>query len=138
MWFLPSGDYNSRILLIIDGLRTNENIFDSAFFGTEAMIDVSIIDRIEIIRGPSSSLDGTSAFFGVVNIVTKRGRDLQGGVVTGGAGNQKSHLAGATFGRRFVGRGTDELGVGVPKRRREPVFPRVRHAVLQRRHRPVD
>jgi iron complex outermembrane receptor protein len=100
--FLPFGDYNSRILVIVDGLRTNENIFDSAFFGSEAMIDLSIIDRIEIIRGPSSSLYGTSAFLGVVNIVTKRGRDLQGGAVTGGAGDQQSYQAGGAFGRRFA------------------------------------
>src|ERR1700676_4997298 len=45
----PSGDYNSRIAVLIDGHRVNENIFDSAPFGTEFPIDVDLIDRVEFI-----------------------------------------------------------------------------------------
>src|SRR5512147_2724178 len=72
------GDYNSRILLLIDGHRANDNIYDQAFVGTEAIIDVDLIDRVEIVRGPGSSLYGSNAFFAVVNVITKRGGDLKG------------------------------------------------------------
>jgi outer membrane receptor for ferrienterochelin and colicin len=81
------GDYNSRILLLIDGHRANDNIYDQAFVGTEAIIDVDLIDRVEIVRGPGSSLYGSNAFFAVVNVITKRGGDLKGTEVSGEAGS---------------------------------------------------
>jgi hypothetical protein len=48
----PPGDYNSRIALMIDGHRLNDNIFDAALIGTEFPLDVDLIDREEVIRGP--------------------------------------------------------------------------------------
>jgi outer membrane receptor protein involved in Fe transport len=76
--FLRPGDYNTRILLLVDGHRLNDNIYDQAMIGTEFPIDVDLIERIEIIRGPVSSLYGSNALFGVINIFTKRYRDLPG------------------------------------------------------------
>jgi iron complex outermembrane receptor protein len=67
------GDYNSRILLLIDGHRTNDNIYNQAFVGAEAIIDVDLIERVEVIRGPGSSLYGSNAFFAVINVITRRG-----------------------------------------------------------------
>jgi outer membrane receptor protein involved in Fe transport len=76
--FLRPGDYNTRILLLVDGHRLNDNLYDQAMIGTEFPIDVDLIERIEIIRGPVSSLYGSNALFGVINIFTKRSRDLAG------------------------------------------------------------
>lgn len=70
--FSRPGDYNSRMLLLIDGHRLNDNVYDSAMLGTEFPLDLDLIDHIEVIRGPSSSLYGTNAFFGVINVITKR------------------------------------------------------------------
>lgn len=70
--FLRAGDYNSRILLLINGHRLNDKLYDSAPVGTEFPLDLDLIDRIEIVRGPSSSLFGTNAFFGVINVITRR------------------------------------------------------------------
>src|SRR4029077_16955505 len=42
----PSGDYNSRIAVLIDGHRLNDNIFDSAPVGTDFPLDVDLIDRV--------------------------------------------------------------------------------------------
>jgi outer membrane receptor for ferrienterochelin and colicins len=75
--FARPGDYNTRVLLLIDGHRLNDNIYDLALLGTELPIDMDLIDRIEIIRGPSSSLYGTSAFFAVINIIIKKGEDVR-------------------------------------------------------------
>ena len=74
--FSRPGDYNTRVLLLIDGHRLNDNIYDQAMIGTEFPLDVELIERVEVVRGASSSLYGTSAFFGVVNVVTKRAGDL--------------------------------------------------------------
>ncbi len=49
------GDYDTRVLLLLDGHRINDNIYDQASIGTEAFIDVAAIERIEIVRGPRSS-----------------------------------------------------------------------------------
>ena len=81
--FNRPGDYNSRILLLVDGYRTNEPIYEQAYIGNESIIDVDMIDRVEVIRGASSSLYGTNAIFAVVNVITKRGRDLKGGELSG-------------------------------------------------------
>ena len=69
--FSRPGDYNARILLLVDGHRMNDNVFGSALLGTEFPLDVDLIERIEIIRGPSSSLYGTSAFLAVINVITE-------------------------------------------------------------------
>jgi Outer membrane receptor for ferrienterochelin and colicins len=74
--FLQSGDYNSRILLLIDGHRLNENIYDSALIGTEFPLDLDLIDRVEIVRGPGSSLYGTDAELAVINVLTRKPDNL--------------------------------------------------------------
>jgi outer membrane receptor for ferrienterochelin and colicins len=76
--FSRPGDYNTRVLLLVDGHRINDNVFDQAYLGTEFPIDVDLIERVEFIRGPSSSLYGGSAFFGVINVITKRARNNSG------------------------------------------------------------
>ena len=99
--FGPPGDYNSRILLLIDGHRTNDNTYDQALIGTEGILDVDLIDRVEVIRGPGSSLYGSNAFFAVVNIITKRGRDLKGTEVSGEAGSYKTAKGRVSYGDKF-------------------------------------
>lgn len=68
------GDYNSRLLMLIDGVPFNDGVYDQASVGTDFPIDTGLIDRIEYVPGPGSSLYGGNAFFGVVNIVTVSGR----------------------------------------------------------------
>ena len=70
--FARPGDNNTRILLLVNGHRLNDNIFYQALIGTEFPLDVELIERIEIVRGPASSLYGTNAFFGVINVVTQQ------------------------------------------------------------------
>ena len=69
--FMRPGDYNSRILLLVNGHRLNENVYDSAPIGTAFSLDLDLVDHIEIVRGPGSSLFGTNAMFGVINVITR-------------------------------------------------------------------
>lgn len=80
--FAPPGDYNSRILLLLDGHRLNDNIYDEALVGTELPLDLDLVERIEIVRGPSSSLYGADAFFAVINIITKSRKAFDHGRVS--------------------------------------------------------
>jgi outer membrane receptor for ferrienterochelin and colicins len=95
------GDYNSRISLLIDGHRLNDAIYDAALLGTEFPIDVDLIDRVEVIRGPNSSLYLANAFLGVINIITKRGRDLQKVSVTGDVASYRTYEGRLSYGNRF-------------------------------------
>lgn len=72
------GDYSSRLLLLIDGIRVNEAIYDSATGGGEFPLDVGLIDRVEYIPGPGSALYGSNAVLGVVNVITRSASQLPG------------------------------------------------------------
>jgi outer membrane receptor for ferrienterochelin and colicins len=95
------GDYNARILFLLDGHRVNDDIFDGALVGTEFPVDVDLIERIEIIRGPSSSVYGAGAFVAVINVITKRGRDLNSVEVSTEGGSWNSYKGRVSYGKRF-------------------------------------
>lgn len=65
------GDFNSRILVLVDGASINEAWGAYAGIGFDAIVGIDEIARIEVIRGPVSSVYGTNAFFGIINIVTR-------------------------------------------------------------------
>src|SRR6266436_1393909 len=98
------GDYNNRVLLLIDGHRLNNSLSDSAFIGSEFPLDVDLIERVEIIRGPGSSLYGNNAFFGVINVITRKGRDMAGtgGEVSGEVASFDTYKGRVTYGNRFT------------------------------------
>jgi len=99
--FSRPGDYNTRILLLIDGHRINDNVYDQALLGRELPIEIDLIERVEIVRGPSSSLYGTSAFFAVINVITKRGRDVKGFEVSTEVASLGTYKTRLSFGRKL-------------------------------------
>ena len=101
--FYMPGDYNSRVLLLVDGHRLNENVYGSANIGNEAPIDVDLIERVEFIRGPGSALYGSNAFFGVVNVVLRHGADVDGFETSIDGGTNATYRARATYGTRTEG-----------------------------------
>jgi outer membrane receptor for ferrienterochelin and colicins len=96
------GDYNSRILLLINGHRVNDNVFGQAEIGAEFGLDPATFERVEIIRGPASSLYGDSAFFAVVNVITRSGESLGGTTMSVEAGTLGTQLFRGTTGRRLA------------------------------------
>ncbi len=101
--FARPGDYNTRILLLLDGHRLNDGIYDMAPIGTDFPVDISLIERIEIIRGPGSSLYGTSAFFAVINVVTRTGATRNGLRVEALGGSLGTGGVSASIGGLFGG-----------------------------------
>jgi outer membrane receptor for ferrienterochelin and colicins len=97
--FLRPGDYNSRILVMVDGRRMNDNIYDSANTGQEFLLDMALVDRIEYIPGPGSSLYGANAMEGVVNVISRKGADIGGLEVEGGVGSFHTVTERATYGK---------------------------------------
>lgn len=106
--FVRPGDYNSRILVLIDGHRLNDNIFGGALIGQEFPVDINLVDRIEVVRGPGSALYGSSAMFGVVNVITRRAAALPGTTVSFLGGGQQTAATTVSYGRLTDG-GTSML-----------------------------
>lgn len=74
-----AGDYMTRVLITIDGVRVNEPLYDSAPFGRMLPLDMDLVERIEFIPGPGGAIYGQNAMFGVVNVITRKGAALDGG-----------------------------------------------------------
>lgn len=73
--FLRPGDYNTRFLLQVNGNRINDSVYDQAPLGGEFPLDLDLVERIEFVPGPGSSVYGSNAFFGVINVITKTAGD---------------------------------------------------------------
>lgn len=69
--FAPPGDYTNRVLVLRDGHPINDITTGQGYVGHEVDVDLSNVERIEVVRGPGSVLYGTGALFGVINVVTR-------------------------------------------------------------------
>jgi len=69
--FSRPGAYGNRVLITLDGMPLNDDWLWSSYVGYDLRTDLQDIERIEVVRGPGSVVYGTSAFSGVVNLVTR-------------------------------------------------------------------
>jgi iron complex outermembrane receptor protein len=104
--FLVPGDYGTRFLLLIDGKPNNDNIYQQAMFGNEGWLDLLNIERIEYVPGPGSSIYGSNAQFGAVNIITKKAGEQP--VTQAGITNSQDGRRGVSVSTR---RKVDETGL---------------------------
>jgi len=80
---------NSEVLILLNGTRITTPSGGTLMTGTELPIEA--IQQVEVIRGPGSALYGADAFAGVINIITKKAKDINGtalGVRAGDHGTQ--------------------------------------------------
>jgi iron complex outermembrane receptor protein len=101
--FTRSYDYNARTLILLDGHRLDDSIYQQGAIGTDFILDLDMVERIEIIRGPGSSIYGSNAFYGAVNVIPKTGRDIAGAQVGISYGSEPSGKARVTVGDRTAG-----------------------------------
>ena len=99
------GDWNSRVLVLIDGHRINNNVLGQALLGNEFLVDVDMIDRVEIVCGPSSSLYGANAFFAVINVMTRTAAQVKDWELSFQTGSFGTYEGRATYGHEFHGLG---------------------------------
>ncbi len=97
---IPSS-YDNKILFLINGHTLNDQAYGGANFGNALNIHPDMIDRIEIVRGPSSSLYGTGAVLAVINIITKQGKRLDGFNIVGEYGSYNEAEAMISYGQEF-------------------------------------
>ncbi|WP_229417266.1 TonB-dependent siderophore receptor [Massilia sp. Root418] len=96
--FLRPGDYDSRFLLLIDGVRTNDSVYDQASIGSEGLLDMDLVQRIEYVPGPGSAMYGSNALFGVINVITKSGSAMAGPQAAVSVGSYGERAARASYG----------------------------------------
>lgn len=102
--------HEGKLLLLIDGMEMNETLFSTTQFGQH--YDIKNIDRIEIIRGPGSSIYGGYAELGVINIITKSGDQSKGVTVQSQAGLGKDGMHRSDVGLT-IGNGNKDFNYSV-------------------------
>lgn len=95
------GDYAGRIMLLIDGYATQDNLFNQAYIDDSGLLDLELVERVEYVPGTGSVTYGNNAMLGIINVVTRKGRDFnaaQLSVEMSSHGGQKQR---ASYGKRF-------------------------------------
>jgi len=96
------GDFNTRVLVTINGNRVNDTVYDSGPMGSSFPLDMDLVERIEFIPGPGGAVYGQNAMLGVVNVVTRGGASVNGVELAVAAQTpQALREARATWGRRL-------------------------------------
>jgi iron complex outermembrane receptor protein len=83
-----NGRFANKLLVMIDGRSVYTPLFSGVLWDAQDTV-LEDIERIEVVRGPGASLWGANAVNGVINIVTKRARDTQGGLFVAGGGTEE-------------------------------------------------
>ncbi len=123
--------YNTRVLILLDGRPVRESMMNGDNAAIYRAMPISRIKRIEIIRGPGSVLYGTTAYTGVVNIISKTAEETQFSVAAnvGSFGTTQGTIgadakvgpvavsAGVDYlksdGWNYTARGTDNIPTGI-------------------------
>lgn len=123
--FLPSGDLNTRMLVLWDGHAMNDVWAGQGYVGRDLNVDLEAVERIEIVRGPGSALWGTGAVFAVINVIPRSrletGESAEALGAVGSLGLTRGRLTGAwsnanasvfATGAAFRAKGADVTDLG--------------------------
>jgi iron complex outermembrane receptor protein len=105
-WAISARGFNrqfeNKLLVLIDGRAVYTPLDGGVNWDTQD-VPLEDIDRIEVIRGPGATLWGANAVNGVINIMTRKAADTQGGLITGGGGTEGQVLGTAQYGGTLRG-----------------------------------
>jgi iron complex outermembrane receptor protein len=99
-----SSSLANKLLVLLDGREIYDPLFSGVYWDIQDLV-LEDIDRIEVVRGPGASLWGANAVNGVINIITKKAQDTQGGLVSLTGGNMDRGIAEGRYGGTFSDQG---------------------------------
>lgn len=85
-------NFSDKLLVLIDGRSVYSPIFSGMYWEDQYVLPANI-ERIEVISGPGGALWGANAVNGVINIITRKAADTQGGLLNAQVGNLESGVA---------------------------------------------
>jgi len=92
-----NGSFSNKLLVLIDG----RSVYSTSFSGVHWDVqDVMLedVERIEVIRGPGAAVWGANAVNGVINIISKKAKETQGGLLVAGGGTEEEGFASLRYG----------------------------------------
>ena len=95
------GTGNSRVLMMLDGVPLNDNFSNSIAWVAWGLIPKESIERIEILRGPSSASYGSEGLGGIVNIITKNPDEKRETSVRAKAGSASTYIGSGLHSQKF-------------------------------------
>jgi iron complex outermembrane recepter protein len=93
-----SGNEQARVLVMIDGVPVNKSDGGSVNWN---LLDPAIVERIEVVKGPASSMYGSNAMGGAINIITRRPSGALSGKVTAGYGTYNTFSGRVSLGQKL-------------------------------------
>ncbi len=96
-------NFSNKLLVLIDGRSVYSPLFSGVYWDMQDVVAADI-ERIEVISGPGATLWGANAMNGVINVITRKTQDTQGGLLSVTAGDR-----GRDASLRFGGRLSESL-----------------------------
>jgi iron complex outermembrane receptor protein len=89
----PNAYLSDKIKIFVDGVAINNEVSGSSNLYMD--FPMQLVDKIEVLRGPNSTIYGAGAFYGTVNIITKLGNSKQENNIYLGVGSYNHTTVGA-------------------------------------------
>ena len=91
----PKSMISDKIKILVDGVAINNEAAGTSGFYMD--FPMHLVKRIEVLRGPGSTVYGAGAFYGAINVITKLGNESKENQLYIGAGSYKYMTAGANI-----------------------------------------
>src|SRR5258707_6681821 len=95
-----TSQFADKLLVLIDGRAVYTPLFGGVYWDTQD-VPLEAIERIEVVGGPGGTVWGANAVNGVINIITKKAADTQGGLLTAGGGTQAQGFGTLQYGGKI-------------------------------------
>ena len=103
-WAISSRGFNNRfankLLVLIDGRSVYTPTFSGVYWSAQDLF-LEDVERVEVIRGPGATLWGANAVNGVINIITQKAKNTEGGIAIAGSGREEKGFGGFRYGAKL-------------------------------------